>query len=308
MSSKGWAAGPVLILGAKGMLAHDLVPAMRRRLGTSLADPLHAWDSRRLDIRNERAVREALRALRPTTVINSAAYTDVDACESNVEHAMAVNAVGPGNIARSCREIDSLLIHFGTDYVFDGHGNRPHRPADPAGPLSVYGRSKWEGEQAIQAAGCRHLILRTSWLFGPGRRNFVERILENAGQGGTLRVVADQVGRPTLAADLSDAIIRLLDSGSEGVLHFANDGACSWFEFARSILTHAGLDVPINPIASSQLARPARRPTNSVLDLSDYVQATGHSPPPWPDALRRYFEAKRAAIAQLPNSATATPA
>jgi len=296
MSEPRWAAGPVLVLGAKGMLAHDLVPTLRRRL-PSVTERVHAWDSQRLDIRNRQAVFEAVGRLRPSVVINTAAYTDVDGCESNADLATAVNAEGPGNIALACREVDALLVHFGTDYIFDGESKRPYRADDPPRPLSGYGQSKWEGEQAVRASACRHLITRTSWLFGLGRRNFVEKIVERGSVGGPLRVVADQIGRPTLAADLSEAVIRLLDAGAEGVLHFANDGSCSWFEFARSILKHAGLTAPITPITSSELSRPARRPANSVLDLADYVRTTGHTPPPWPDALRRYFEARGAALA-----------
>ncbi len=296
MNNSGWAARSVLVLGAKGMLAHDLLPALRRRLGPSAVEQLAAWDSQKLDIRDPQATTRTLDALRPSVVINTAAFTDVDACETSVDLAMAVNAEGPGNIANACRATDALMVHFGTDYVFDGQSKRPYRPDDAPAPLSIYGRSKWDGEEAVRASGCRHLILRTSWLFGPGRRNFVEKIVERATGRAPLRVVADQIGRPTLAADISQAVIHLLDAAAEGVFHFANEGWCSWFEFAQSILVHAGIQTRIDPITATELARPARRPAYSVLDLGDYVRVTGRTPPPWHDALRRYFEGKRSAV------------
>jgi dTDP-4-dehydrorhamnose reductase len=202
---------------------------------------------------------------------------------------MVVNAFAPGCIAAACREVDAPLVQFSTDYVFDGVGTRPYRVHDSACPVSVYGRSKWEGEQAVRAATDRHLIIRTSWLFGPSGRNFVEAILAKALAGVPLRVVVDQVGRPTLTVDLSDAVVRLLRADAQGTFHFANDGQCSWFEFAQAILRQAGMNVPVEPITTEKSDRPARRPAYSVLDLTGYVETTGHSPARWTEALQSYF-------------------
>jgi dTDP-4-dehydrorhamnose reductase len=272
------------------MLGRDLVPILRTRLNDPHGERVIAWGRGQLDIRDRQAVRRRIAELRPALIVNAAAYTDVDGCESNVELAMAVNARSPGEIAAACHQVGAKMIHFSTDFIFDGMSTRPYRIDDAPGPLSVYGRSKWEGEQAVRAAADRHLIVRTSWLFGPHGRNFIEAILSKAREGGRLRVVMDQIGRPTLTVHLSQAVVNLLDIDAEGTFHFANEGQCSWFEFAQAILRQAGLDVSVEPITSEQLNRPARRPAYSVLDLALYVETTRSSPPTWTDALDGYFQ------------------
>ena len=289
MSESTWTEGKVLLLGAKGMLGQELATVLSERLGTSAVDRLLCWDEPELDIRDEVAVRGALVEVRPAVVINAAAYTDVDGCESNERLAMAVNADGPRQLALACREIGAKLVHFSTDFVFDGGSDTPYQPDATARPLSVYGRSKWEGERGIEEAGCEHLTIRTSWLFGRHGRNFVEAILERAGAGEPLSVVDDQVGRPTLAADLAEAVLRLLDAGTTGTVHFANKGSCSWFEFAKKIVELADCDVSVDPITTAALARPARRPAYSVLGTESYEEATGHRPAPWQEGLARYL-------------------
>ncbi|UCC30665.1 MAG: dTDP-4-dehydrorhamnose reductase, partial [Phycisphaerales bacterium] len=208
------------------------------------------------------------------------------------ELGMAVNGKAPGHIAQVCAQISAVLVHFGTDFIFDGRSDRPYRPDDPANPLSVYGQSKWEGEQAVRAAGCHHLIVRTSWLFGPFGHNFVEAILGQAQRGESLKVVSDELGRPTLASDLAEAVVRLLDAGARETVHFANAGQCSWFEFAREIVAQSGLDVPVTPISSDALNRAARRPAYSALDTSRYTELTGHTAAEWSEALRRYLASR----------------
>lgn len=281
--------GRVLVLGARGMLGQELVRVLGERKPEGR---VFAWDVDELDICDESAVRVALSERAPAVVINAAAYTDVDGCETNQELAHAVNGAGPGNLARACIGIGAVLVHFGTDFVFDGLSGRPYRPMDAANPLSAYGRSKWEGEQAVRAAGCRHLIVRTSWLFGLGGRNFVEAILAKASAGEGLRVVDDQVGRPTLASDLAAGVVRLMDVGAAGTQHFANSGECSWYEFAKEIVQQAGMSVEVTPMKSSELGRPARRPAYSVLDTSGYEELTGDRPAPWTDALSRYLASR----------------
>jgi dTDP-4-dehydrorhamnose reductase len=294
VNTANWAAGETLVLGAAGMLGHELMPRLVRRAeaeGTRVT----GWDVAELDIRDAAAVQDALHALKPRVVINAAAYTDVDGCETHVDLALAVNGEAPGHLARACAAVGATLVHFGTDFIFDGLSDRPYQPGDAARPLSVYGQSKWAGEEAVRAAGGAHLIVRTSWLFGPAGRNFVEAILSKAHAGDTLRVVTDQVGRPTLAGDLADAVLRLLDAGATGRVHFANSGSCSWFEFAREILHAAGLEPTVEPLTSVELGRPARRPAYSVLDTATYTRITGAEPPAWRDALRRYLEQRCAA-------------
>ncbi len=289
MSESTWTNGKVLLLGAKGMLGQELAALLAARLGEPAGDHLLCWDEPELDIRDEEAVSRALAEARPSVVINAAAYTDVDGCESNEALAMAVNADGPRHLALACREVGAKLVHFSTDFVFDGEGNAPYQPDDTARPLSVYGRSKWEGERGIEGVGGEYLLIRTSWLFGPRGRNFVEAILDRARAGEPLNVVDDQVGRPTLAVDLAEAVLRLLDTGATGTVHFANKGSCSWFEFAKKIVELADCDVSVFPITTAELARPARRPAYSVLGTESYEKATGNRPAPWQQALARYL-------------------
>ena len=292
MNTPDWSAGNVLVLGAAGMLGHELTRtfhAWAEASGQSVA----GWDIADLDIRDRGAVMGTIGELKPQLVVNAAAHTDVDGCETDLAQALAVNAQAPGHLARACDSVGALLVHIGTDFIFDGSQTRPYRPDAAANPLSVYGRSKWKGEQAIRAALDRHLIVRSSWMFGPHGRNFVEAILAQAASAKPLRVVHDQIGSPTLAADLADAVIRLVDAGAQGTFHFANAGWCSWFEFAKEILNQTGVDRDVEPITSEQLGRPARRPAYSVLDSGKYTEATGARPAPWQDALRSYLDGKR---------------
>lgn len=276
------------------MLGRDLVSLLRERLDDAAADRAVAWDKDELDVTCSGAVAETLGRIAPGVVINCAAYTNVDGCENNVDEAMTVNAVAPAFLGAACREVSALLVQVSTDFIFDGRSRRPYRPDDAPNPLSVYGRSKWEGEEAVRASGCRSLIVRTSWLYGVHGRNFVEAILQKAMAGELLRVVDDQVGRPAYTVDLSDALVRLLDVGAEGVVHFANDGQCSWHAFARAIVELAGMTTPIAAISSDELMRAAKRPAYSVLDLSNYQMLTNHAPRSWRDALAEYMARREA--------------
>lgn len=291
MSVPDWARGGVLVLGAGGMLGRTLVSAIGARLGSDQQGQLHSKTSKESDIRDQHAVHALIAELHPTTVLNAAAYTDVDGCEANREIAEATNGLGPAHIAAACRRAGSVMVHFSTDYVFDGLSQRPYRPEDQASPQSAYGRSKWMGEQAVLESSCAFLTIRTSWLYGLGKRNFVEAIAARAETGEPLDVVSDQIGRPTYAADLADAVLRLLDHAFRGTTHFANEGACSWFEFAQEIVRQVGAKATVRSITTEALDRPAHRPAYSVLDTSGYVESTGDHPAPWQDALRRYLSA-----------------
>ncbi len=287
---------PIVLLGARGMLGQELalrLPAWAARRG---AGGLLAWDLSDLDICDADAVRRTLTSVRPGVVINAAAFTDVDGCETQEAAALAVNGAAPGHLADAAARIDAKFVHISTDFVFDGQLRRPYRPEDAVHPLSAYGRSKLEGERRVQAVGGDWLIVRTSWLFGPRGRNFVEAILRRALAGEALRVVDDQQGRPTHAGDLADAVLALLDAEARGLWHFANTGACSWHAFAEEIVRQAGCDVPVARISSAELDRPAPRPAYSVLDTEAFAQATGQTPADWRDALARYL-AERASLA-----------
>ncbi|MEK6676436.1 MAG: dTDP-4-dehydrorhamnose reductase [Planctomycetota bacterium] len=287
--------GSVLVLGSRGMLGRELVRQLQGRAGESKELHVSAWGSEELDLRNREAVLREIPRFSTGIVINAAAYTDVDGCERNREHALAVNSAGPGFLAEVCRESGATLVHFSTDFVFDGASSRPYRPNDVGAPVSAYGESKWQGELAIRRVGIRHLIIRTSWLFGVGGKNFVEAILARAQSGQPLKVVTDQIGRPTFTVDLADATLAMLEAGAEGTMHFANEGECTWHEFAVEIVRQAGLSVPVGMMTSDQLDRPARRPVYSVLDTAGYTELTGRSIPTWREALRRYLELRGAA-------------
>jgi len=294
-----------VVTGAAGMLGCELVPALRRRMGGA-ADRLFCFDLD-LNICDAAAVSANLAQLAPKTVINAAAHTNVDGCESAEAQAMAVNATGARNLAQACRELDATLVHFSTDFVFDGRSRAPYRPDDQANPLSVYGKTKWVGERAIREVDCAHLIIRTSWLFGPHGKNFVEAILGRAERREPLAVVTDQVGCPTLASDLAKAVVRLLDVGATGTVHYCNAEPCSWYEFAAEIVRQAGYDVAVAAITSDALDRPAARPAYSVLDTASYTAATGEIPRSWRDALADYLVERksiRSASSAIPTSAT----
>jgi dTDP-4-dehydrorhamnose reductase len=242
------------------------------------------------DITDEAATRRAIRAAQPEAVIHAAAFTRVDDAEAQRETAFAVNARGTRHVAQGCEDAGARLIYISTDYVFDGKKGRPYVETDPPHPLGVYGASKLEGERETSRLGARSLIVRAAWLFGPGGPNFVRTIFTRAGEGGALRVVDDQVGGPTYTVDLAEAIARLLSVGAGGIVHSANGGHCTWFQFARAILEEADLKgVSITPISTDVLRRPAPRPTYSVLDTARYASLTGHTLRPWRDALREYL-------------------
>lgn len=280
---------PILIVGDRGMLAH----AIRQALLARDVQP-SGVDVDRCDITRPEQIASCLDQLQPALVINCAAYTNVDGCEKNVELANAVNGHGVGNLAQACRARGAALVHFSTDYVFDGSLRRPLRPDDPVGPRSAYGRSKLLGEQLLQEhAPERWLIIRTAWLYGPNGPSFPQAMLNAARAGKPLRVVADQFGSPTFTFDLAAATLNLLDRAARGVFHVTNSGQTSWFDFAKAIF--AEFDVtptsiePIDSAAWKQIKPDsADRPSYSVLDLSDYERVTAQAMPSWQDGLGRY--------------------
>jgi dTDP-4-dehydrorhamnose reductase len=250
------------------------------------------YDLPELDITDPSAVEAAVAGARPDAVINCAAFTAVDAAEKQEAAALAVNGTAVTNVARASEAAGALLLQLSTDYVFDGSLDRAYREGDPPKPVSVYGRTKLAGERATELAR-RHLIVRTAWLFGEGA-NFVAAIRRQLDAGTkTLRVVNDQRGCPTYTVDLADALLRLLASGTMGVIHAVNAGSATWFEFALEVVRRLGSEVEVVPISTAEADRQAPRPAVSVLDTSELRRILGSELPPWQDALGRYLHEAR---------------
>jgi len=286
------------VVGANGMLAQMvkmLAPA--EYAVTSLVRP-------DFDITDRNNVLSTLKSIQPDVIVNCAAYTNVDGCETNGDLAFTVNGEGPGYLAEAALELDAALVHISTDYVFPGDKREPYLESDPTGPVSAYGRSKLAGEQAIAASGLtKYFILRTSWLYGPGGNNFVETILRLAREREELRIVADQHGSPTYTGDLARGIFSLLASAKErptyGLYHFSNTGSCTWHEFAETIVSLArshNLPVKVDsllPIRTEEYPLPAQRPAYSVFSTAKYEEVTGQTPPHWHESLTSYFAARQ---------------
>jgi dTDP-4-dehydrorhamnose reductase len=223
-------------------------------------------------------------------VINVAAYTDVDGCESNEEKAFAVNAEGMKHVALGALRCRAKVVYLSTDYIFDGKKREPYLEDDASNPLNVYGRSKWKGEQYVRELVKDVLIVRTQWLYGRYGNNFVTSILRQAGEKKVLSIVNDQIGSPTYTVDLSEAISVLLQYDARGVFHIANSDLCTWYTFGQAILKHSGMErVKVIPISSKELGRPAIRSAYSVLNCQKLKQVTGMTLRPWSEALRDFL-------------------
>lgn len=288
------------LIGANGMLARKV-----RELATT--DYLiSSYDLPGFDITNREQVLAEMVRLQPAVIVNCAAFTNVDGCETQEAFATGINGAGPSYLAEAAETVGAVLVHISTDYVFDGRKGSPYLETDPVGPLSAYGRSKLAGEQAILASGLdRFFIIRTSWLYGPGGKNFVETILRLAREREGLRIVADQVGSPTYTGDLAEAIYNLLElnaspqspaPGFYGIYHFSNAGQCSWHEFASEIVAQMkrrGEPLKVKkvvPVRTEEYPLPAPRPAYSVFSKDKYRAATGVEVPGWQESLVKYLE------------------
>jgi len=288
----------IALIGANGMLATMLKSTLPE------TTKVYPFDLPEFDITNMSQVQDLLGHLRPQVIINCAAFTKVDLCESQQEVAFKVNGEGPANLAAITQQIDAILVHISTDFVFDGEQSTPYREDAFTHPLSVYGQSKLRGEQAIiQSSLIRYYIVRTSWLYGPGGPNFVETISRLAAEREELGIVADQRGTPTYTEDLAEAIVTLLGVGSHspspyGIYHYSNEGECSWYEFACKIveaLQDKGVDLKvkkINPLQTHEYPVPAKRPPYSVLSKDKFRRVTGSEVPEWCQSLKKYFEVR----------------
>ena len=274
----------ILITGSNGMLGHDLTEVLKDN------HELVLTTSKTLDITDKDNVFDVISENKPDIVINSAAYTDVDGCESNPDLAYDVNGEGVKNLALACREVDCPLVHISTDYVFNGENTRPWVEDDETGPISVYGKSKLKGETYIQEILDSYFILRTAWLYGINGRNFPKTMLELAQNHSEITVVYDEVGTPTYTPDLARAISELIETDYYGIYHLTNSGNCSWCEFARYIFEVAGADVNVVPVTASEFARPAPRPHYSVLENGNWIKNGFEPLRDYKEAVKEYIE------------------
>lgn len=274
----------ILITGSNGMLGHDLIEVLKDN------HELILTTSKTLDLTDKDQVFEVICDAEPDVVINSAAYTDVDGCEENHDLAYAVNGEGVKNLALACREVDCALVHISTDYIFNGKNDRPWVEDDEIGPISVYGKSKLKGEEAILEILDRYFIVRTAWLYGINGKNFPKTMLELAKNHSEITVVYDEVGTPTYTPDLACGISELIETDYYGIYHLTNSGSCSWCEFARYIFEVAGRDVKVVPVTASEFARPAPRPSYSVLENRNWVEKGFKPLRSYKEAIKEYIE------------------
>ena len=285
----------LLLLGGNGQVGRELrrslpalghvIVATRDGAGTDLVADFDRSDS----------LRGLIELVAPDVVVNAVAYTAVDKAEAEAEAAFRVNAGGPATIAQACRTTDALLVHYSTDYMFDGHATRPYREDDPAAPLGIYGASKLAGEDAIRASGARHAILRTAWVYAAQGKNFLLTMLRLASERDELRVVADQFGSPTPAAWIADATAEVIRHGiaDSGTWHLTSRGQTNWQAFASAIMEEAHVQGLLKrkprvvPITTTEYPTPAHRPGYSVLDTARLQRDFGIVPPDWLDGLTR---------------------
>jgi len=282
----------VLLIGANGQLGSDLFTVFRAA-GDTVVPVTHA----QVDVCSEERVAGIMAETKPDIVLSTAAYHKVEECEQKPALAFQVNGTGAMNLALACQRSGAVLVHFSTDYVFDGRKNAAYEETDLPSPLNVYGVSKVVGEYLIAAYAERRFVIRTCGLYGvAGSRgrggNFVETMLNKAMAGEAIRVVDDQVLTPTYTVDLATAIRKLILTGNYGLYHLSSEGQCSWYEFTRYIFECVALDAKLSPVSSSEFASPVKRPANSVLSKAKF-QKLGLSIPSWKDALPRYLEERR---------------
>ena len=251
-------------------------------------------NSTTLDITDLENVKLIFQEYKPDYCINTAAYTAVDKAESEPEKTFAINATGAKNLAQVCKEYDTILVHVSTDFVFDGTAVKPYSETDVTNPKSVYGQTKLDGEKAIQDILQKHIIIRTSWVYSQFGNNFLKTMLRLGSEKDTLSVVNDQIGTPTNAVDLANAILQIIQTNTQhstssnfGLLHFSNLGQCSWFDFAKKIFEIHNIDIDLKPIPSASYPTPAERPKYSVLDKSKITDTFGVEIISWEDSLEK---------------------
>lgn len=278
----------ILITGANGQLGYEF-----QQLEGDLSPHVCIFaDRSQMDLSDSSSIDTFLRSQpRFDCIINCAAYTQVDKAETEIELAIQVNASAVAQLAKYCQTNDSILIHFSTDYVFDGQSSQPYKTNHTIAPINLYGRSKREGEVAA-LHNPKTYIIRTSWVYSTHGHNFVKTMLRLAQEKPALSIVQDQVGSPTYAADLARAVVKILQSpgGHYGIYHYSNSGSCTWYDFARQIFAFKNIEIPVTPITSTAFPTPAKRPAYSVLDCTDIVTTFAVEQPSWQDALQRMLQ------------------
>jgi dTDP-4-dehydrorhamnose reductase len=271
-----------ILFGSRGMIGSAL--------SKNLSGPnLVSFSHHELDITDYLEVEKIFLKIKPELVLNAAAFTRVDDCEKFRETAFLVNAQAPGHMAGLCSRFNALLVHLSTDFIFDGNGVTPYLEDDSPNPVNYYGVTKLEGEKKILSSGCSFVLVRTSWVFGKNGDNFVKKLLKRALAGAKLQAPDDQIGVPTYADDVATAILRLLSIGTSGIYHFTNRGECSRYEQAKAILQLYGLNNPLEAVKNDALRQTARRPNYSVLNISRYMESTGHTPRTWEQSTAEYI-------------------
>lgn len=272
----------ILITGGDGMLGTDLREVLK-------SEDLILTNHESLDITDRNQVMEKIKEYKPEIVINCAAMTDVDGCESKRDSAYKLNAEGPKNLALACREIDGTLVQISTDYVFKGNKNKPLVEDDELGPISIYGKSKLRGEENVEDILDKYFIIRTAWLYGKNGPNFIEKMLELAKTHNSLTVVNDQKGSPTFTKDLSKGIYELIKSNKYGIYHITNSGSTTWYEFAKLIFKKKEININVMPVTSEEFAAPAPRPHYSVLSHDKWKNNGFEELRNYEDALDEYL-------------------
>lgn len=281
----------ILIIGSRGMFGRELVNRLSNLSDSrNSGNEIIAADRNQIDITHASNTSRFIVQVTPDIIVNCTAFSNVDACETQISEAFAVNAAGPRNVALAGKETGAQVIHISTDYVFDGTKGESYSETDKPNPLSVYGKSKLEGELAVQEMGDNYAIVRTAWLYGPYRRNFVTTMLDLGRKNRSVSVVTDQYGCPTYTADLSHAIQTVILQNLRGLYHVTNSGSCSRYEWARKIFELTGDQVSVLPMKAADYKRAARVPQNSSLNCTKYTTATGEKTRSWQEALEYYIK------------------
>lgn len=274
----------IAVLGAEGMLGSAMM-----RIAEGSDFEIRGFDICDVDITIPESLKKIFDGYSPNIVINCAAFTDVDGCETEREKAMKVNAEGVYNIAVEAEKRNAVTVHISTDYIFDGKKTMPYKEDDIPSPQNFYGVSKLEGEKLLTKTTDNHLIIRTEWLYGKGGGNFAFAMLEKQKNGEIIDVVDDQVGSPTLTDELAKVVISLINNNCRGIYNFTSSGQCSWYEFAQRIFEITGFSANLNPVKSSAINRPAVRPKYSVLDCSKVKRDTGFAIQRWDESLKNFL-------------------
>ena len=289
----------IVVTGSKGQLASEIIGMIKSEESEiGKIDPIYknsnlvCVDVDELDVTQKKAVEDFLLKEKPDLVINCAGMTNVDACETNVELAMKVNAIGPRNLSEASSKIGAKIVHISTDYVFSGDGQTPYCEWDICNPQSIYGKSKLLGEIFTKENNNKYFIVRTSWLYGKNGNNFVKTMINLGKDKSSIKVVDDQRGNPTNANDLAHHILKIAASDQYGIYHCTGEGECSWCEFAREIMNLASLDCKVEPCTTDEFPRPAKRPSYSSLNNLMLKSTVGNEMRNWKEALKSFFENK----------------